>query len=289
MGFLIAYVLGVLTTMRSKNNDRNNVDAEANKERKPFPIPLPVLNMPVAPSDEERSRQEKNDSRKKWKFRVEIIGLIVLTVYAGFTIAIWHVSKKSADAAKSAADTAAKQLEMAERPWVSVEMKIVTPFVFDSIGAGVGLQATLKNTGHSPAARVWAEAEMLPTMPADVLAERDRYCNETKAHSAANARIGDTIFPEEHTSQPWAMYIKRADAKRVYDQTGFISPVIIACVVYRSTFNDSVFMTSKIRTVFWTTPEGRGPESTFKFVDNSSIPMERLGLLANTIGANYAE
>ncbi len=55
-----------------------------------------------------------------------------------------------AEAAKSAADTAATQLELAERPWISSDIAIASPFVFDKDGGHVTFQFALKNSGHSP-------------------------------------------------------------------------------------------------------------------------------------------
>jgi len=59
----------------------------------------------------------------EWKPLVEISGLILLAAYTGFTILMYFSNKKSADAAKSAADTAAQQgafLEVSQRPWIEV-------------------------------------------------------------------------------------------------------------------------------------------------------------------------
>src|SRR5258708_9125242 len=110
MGVLIAYLLGVLTAVRRKNQDRKHVDHETHKDCKRFPVPLPIVNVPVAQSDQERTKQEKKECREKWKFRGEIGGLIVLTVYAVFTIATWWQVKKSTDAA-------VRNFQTDERAW----------------------------------------------------------------------------------------------------------------------------------------------------------------------------
>ena len=51
---------------------------------------------------------------------MELLGFVVLCVYAAYTIKIYRASKQSADAATSAAKTAAEQLEMTERPWIKI-------------------------------------------------------------------------------------------------------------------------------------------------------------------------
>ena len=53
-------------------------------------------------------------------FGMELLGFVILCVYAAYTIKIYRASKQSADAATSAAKTAAEQLEMTERPWIKI-------------------------------------------------------------------------------------------------------------------------------------------------------------------------
>ena len=66
-------------------------------------------------------------------------------------------------------------------------------------------------------------------------------------------------------------------------------PVIIACVPYHSTFNESTYLTAKIREVVWITQEGRGPVVGFHVVDNGVTPKDHLDFFSRLLGANYAE
>ena len=189
--------------------------------------------------------------------------------------------------------TAQKQLEMTERPWVSVTMTINSPFVFDVNGAHVGLKVSIKNIGHSPAVRIWPDAEMVimpPRQTNELAAERNRFCSQTKIPQEKLPQIGDTLFPGEDDEQDWELHMKRVDIERASNRDGgFIMPVIIACVPYHSTFNESTYLTAKIREVVWITQEGRGPVVGFHVVDNGVTPKDHLDFFSRLLGANYAE
>jgi hypothetical protein len=49
---------------------------------------------------------------------------VCYTIFAGFQ---WSTNQESANAAKSAADTSAKQLELLDRPWISVAFTPESP------------------------------------------------------------------------------------------------------------------------------------------------------------------
>lgn len=57
----------------------------------------------------------------------------------------------SAEAAKKAADVAAGQLELSERPWVDATITPAGPFTFKSGAAQGILKVEMRNSGHSPA------------------------------------------------------------------------------------------------------------------------------------------
>jgi hypothetical protein len=118
---VILYALIALAAMRGKKDNRKDVNDESCNNRPPLPIPIPVNHVPPTPTDKERANQEEKESREKWKFRLEVAGAVILTVYAGFTIAIWWANKRAADAAGIAANSAKNALEVAReagRPWI---------------------------------------------------------------------------------------------------------------------------------------------------------------------------
>jgi Tfp pilus assembly protein PilE len=60
---------------------------------------------------------------------IEIVGLIALCVYAGYTIKIYRANKEAADAAKSAADTAAGQLALTRKTLAATSSAICGPVI----------------------------------------------------------------------------------------------------------------------------------------------------------------
>ncbi len=58
---------------------------------------------------------------------MEGVGLIMLIAYTTFAALQWRANEKAANAAKIAADTVATQLEMNERPWVTVAITLEEP------------------------------------------------------------------------------------------------------------------------------------------------------------------
>ncbi|HWZ43518.1 MAG TPA: hypothetical protein VNW97_08565 [Candidatus Saccharimonadales bacterium] len=247
-----------------------------------------IQEIPPTPSDSPKTcktSKHGNDNTPPWKKCLEISAFVVGLVYAIFTALMYCANRDSADAAKRAADTAAKQLEMAERPWVLVNIEIDTPLIFDSSGAHAGLVATFKNIGHSPAIRIWPDAEILPIEPIDMAKERERFCREREIPQSTNPSIGETLLPGGDTKQQWAMNISRKDIgpeQKVGQDSktanGSIMPVVIVCVPYRSTFNHSVYHTERIFHVVNTAEGEKIPAFDMRVVDNGTIPRERLAL-----------
>src|ERR1035438_1237169 len=88
------------------------------------------------------------------KFILELLVFAVLAIYTVFTGFMYCANKKAADAAKSAADTAAKQFETSERPWVDADIRLDGPLSFNVNGANLPLVFQLLNSGHSAALAV---------------------------------------------------------------------------------------------------------------------------------------
>src|SRR5262249_19336047 len=92
---------------------------------------------------------------------------IVYTSYSGkqwkAMIESNQIAKTSAEAAKSAADTAHQALTRSHRPWVFVSSDIVAsdPLTFDPSTAHADIDYTLKNVGASPALHEWDSVDII--------------------------------------------------------------------------------------------------------------------------------
>jgi hypothetical protein len=82
--------------------------------------PISVVCIPPPLTDKEAAQKKNNQRRKAIKFWIEIAGVVILFGYFSFTILIWYASKKAADAAKQAADTATDTFKLSFRPRVEI-------------------------------------------------------------------------------------------------------------------------------------------------------------------------
>ena len=109
------------------------------------------------------------------KTGAELLGIVLLAVYTGYTIKMYCANKKAADAAKSAADTASDSLKFSreqfrtdERPYMSPAARGANTdgqghFSVYNIGTGpatgevrLGVSVEITNVGKSPAVEMMA-------------------------------------------------------------------------------------------------------------------------------------
>jgi hypothetical protein len=176
----------------------------------------------------------------------------ITAVYLAVTCLIFVQSKRSADAAASAAKTAAE----AERPWLSADIAISGPLVSDKDGAHITMGTRLTNSGHSPAIRMAYRYELFAILgPNDTVKKRDKLCDQLRGESgvSTNAPFLDTIFParEPVTFPNWVIPMDKDSIDFATGRFGVgMHPTIVFCVAYRSGFSDSQYDTSYVYDVF---------------------------------------
>jgi hypothetical protein len=240
MGILVGYLLGILTASKHKDQHASpNADSSNTPQRQPpSDWPLSVVCIPPPKSEEEYAEENKKKRRETIKFRVELIGAFVLIIYTFFTILMWHANKKSADAAKSAADTAAKQLELTSRPWVDIDVSITSPVTYDSNGMHVSFTFAPKNIGQSPAQDVSIAPKLVPgSMGTDVREMQKRICDNRAAASDEPLRY--VLFPDRSYKQEITMGITDTEINSQWSKfelrqkpNDLIPVLIIGCVDY---------------------------------------------------------
>ncbi len=148
---------------------------------------------------EEDTRQKgKEYYLSRWTFKVAVAALAISTIYSVFTLLIFFQTKKAANAAKSAAETAAKQLELSERPWVDADIRINGPLRFNANGANLDVLVTSRNSGHSPAFNATITPTLVTGGPGPI-DERNETCR-TAVRLATTVGSGISLFP--NTSFP---------------------------------------------------------------------------------------
>jgi hypothetical protein len=127
-----------------------------------------------------------------------------LIIYTGLTLIVAVMSIITGFAAKESADTAARQLEMTDRPWVAVDVSITSPLAYNDKGVEVEFSFTPKNIGHSPAQNVLIDPQLLPIFMGDDVREiQKNICDSAAKAQSRMPRY--VLFPEEPYTQPFGL------------------------------------------------------------------------------------
>src|SRR2546430_7384648 len=237
-GLVLISSLGTFWLLSKLRGSRQEPDNSPQEERdarsQTPPVPARVIIDSVHPTSKRREdREDRQEQRDRTRLRWEKTTAGILLVYTIITGFMWDATRRAARAAESAATTAAKQFDAAERPWVSLNVELAGPLEFDKNYGSVKTRVILKNSGHSPATRIWIEPEFFPIPPANVAGERDRLCNQTRGHQKANPQMGETLVPGGDFRQEVRITKDRADADRASKANqGALGPTVIFCVAY---------------------------------------------------------
>lgn len=143
-------------------------------------------------------------------------------------------TKGSATAAQSAAETAAAQLEMSERPWLSIaNPHVTTPLAWGSNGLQVTVQFDVRNTGPSPAPMLLPNAELfvLPLKPPGILEHIASLCAPT-THLTSGVLPELVVPPNDKLTETLTIGVN--DTGKGKSPVDVIAPII--SIRYRSTF-----------------------------------------------------
>lgn len=173
-------------------------------------------------------------------------------VYSYFAYQQWQVTKDSADAAnkaavaaKEAADTAARQLEMSERPWVSSAATISSPFWMDENGANLILKFEMVNIGHTPAIGTFTYPKFFPLSSAQQESESQE--KQTCESAIRITRFSDeTLFPNTTPTSKEVKFFWSPEELAKHSAHGFLSIQIVTCTAYRSSYSNTIYSSPQI-------------------------------------------
>lgn len=147
-----------------------------------------------------------------------------------------EISRNTADAAKSAATTAEKQLELSERPWIGLDNEIVLDSPVDVSGkTPLETQSTevFKNFGRSPALNV-VQFPGLVTSERDLDREFPRTCAAAREAAGEgpikNNLARDAIFPGKEVHRK---YIRGLPPNPTFPIKGVY---LFGCIAYTDEF-----------------------------------------------------
>jgi hypothetical protein len=234
--------------------------------------------------------------------------LTFLLAIAAFTQAVIYGVQllplsQSAGAANTAANTALKELELSQRPWVSMtDIAIISPLVFDSNGVRVTIRFSHNNTGHSPAIDSFDQYEFMATYletPSPVQ-KRDEFCKvagirSERVHATEIRKYSQTWFPGQPIPATAQLSIGSADIKkamteipkRIFPEAplpDFFVPTLVFCTAYRSSFTDTEYHTAYILELIDTKTE-----KVPTFMEHGEVPANELRFDYNPFYGVYAD
>jgi len=209
------------------------------------------------------------------------------------------ISAQSANAAKQSADVAETALLIANRAWVTVEIQVGGPIVFDVNGASITLKYILKNVGHSPATNVWVSPRIIYPVPSTT--EMGRFDHRSEMQKdIANLKtrpptpLGFALFPGDIIVQPITVSISQKDITRATKDIKAIYPVVVGAVDYRMGINNKAHQTGFIVEI--KRNDAPRPATTAKnrsaaaiWVDEGDVPAEEIRLFRSFIEGGFAD
>jgi hypothetical protein len=109
--------------------------------------------------DEHDTERKQDNAREKKKIVVEISTLVVVAIYAFLTWWQGCSTKRAADAATSAADTASRALTLDQRPWLYAER--FTLAKEPALNEPIDISSWMSNSGKTPGLNVMTAQRLL--------------------------------------------------------------------------------------------------------------------------------
>ena len=284
---VVAFTLLVVVTSEAhraaKLGRRKSVEEE--QEPIPPPTPLMILNTTVMDS---QATGESHPASDWWKGLLQTgavaIAVGLLIVNLSQSRATSRATQQASSAAKSTAEAAARQLELSQRPWISIDTSIESPLTFTAEGAAqVSVNFVIRNVGSTPAKGLSVQPKILIASQGeqDPVMQRSKVCEENRTREA---ETDGTLFPKVELTKSVTFLGDPWDIVKESTRTGSFSPVVIVCASYRSTFDDSARYTTGV-IYYLRRIDPSHPGLYLRMKDRVEVPRELLVLKYDPIGA----
>jgi hypothetical protein len=178
-----------------------NAGAEAERRHDGANPPIPpvavVSNPPPPPGHCEITVNTKRDGIDWWTLRLEGFGLLVLVIYTVFTGLMYCANKKAANAAQSAANTAASALHIDQRAWLSAWITN-DPYKEQEL---MHLTLHIRNSGHTFAKNSTISRDVAVVFKGAEPKPEDWQNGLTVAAGLIPPGVGETWTNEIHSSE----------------------------------------------------------------------------------------
>ena len=252
---------------QSSESDHTQETAKANGSS----IPNADFSVIPDPATSENSISSHHLTTPWWKLSLEVLATFIALGLLIVNIVQSCATRKAADATKSAAQTAARQLELAERPWLTSTVSVASDLTYDDLGGHLTLHYVVENIGNSPAISVVISPELYPTTRLDSFYERRRICTDSQASKSS---FGYTIFPKRPVEVYVSITMAKQDMAIASKAVGnsFLPVDVVDCIGYRTSFNDSAYYIGNIYQL------GRLPDF-LALIPNQLVPRSNLGIM----------
>lgn len=252
----------------------------------------------ISPSPRKTEQPDRREDRTpRWKKIAErtIAGATAGLLLVNIFVMYWN--RKAAKAAETAADTAQRQLELSQRPWVVTEYAVSAPIEYTPDG-GVKFEitGTYKNIGNSVALDVLdiplphiddiTLALTHPTNEQKEVCERMRNMREKSQESTE----GDTLFPQDRGGYKMPIHFtkEQLDHASIGGQSEkIIGFVIIGCVDYKFSFSPKHHQTGYFYEIVRPLPNGQPGSIPMKL--GETLQPNQLIIRRSLLGGFYAD
>jgi hypothetical protein len=246
MGLLIAYILGLLTPIK-RVDPVNQSSQPPEKSDKALPVTSSNLHVESAIQTQPKPNDRKKNGLKIYLAVVHTLTMGAVIWYAIINSHMLDRMNESADAAKRAAQAAEKQLDLSERPWLSVDVTKRGPFANSATGAVLSGSIEVKNIGHTVAKEVNSNVELIVVHGDQIftkpLQEQKRLCDLARNRKVRpEFTLGPVMFPDAGDRFDFSTQISRKDIDAESFTvpkvtTKFITSVLVGCIDYQTTFS----------------------------------------------------
>ena len=224
-----------------------------------------------------------------------VLGIVVI-IQAGIYFRQAEFMKQQAttlegqkEIADRLATTALKQFEITDRPWLAVDVVLISPLTFTEQGGNVTFLITAKNVGRSVAVNASINAAVIvPVLGGNVwdsvLAEQTRLCQNIHSEFMSYAIFPDGVYG---LNSGFGISPQDLDRGRLMD-TDFIQIYLVGCADYQFSGHEAHHQTRFIYEVHRTDPAH--PGIRLGIIRGQDTPLERLILDKMIVGrGDYAD
>jgi hypothetical protein len=283
-----AFSLLVIVTSEATRTAKPRRRTIAEEEQDPVPQPTSLVISNPRIIDAQATVDYRRPAAFRWKGLLQtgavviVVGLVIANL--SLSRATSRATQQASSAAKSTAEATARQLELSQRPWISIDTSIESPLTFASAGgAQVSVKFVIRNVGSTPAKALSVEPKLFIASQGehDPVMERSKVCEENRMRESGS---DGTLFPKSELTKSVTFLADAWDIVKETNRTGSFSPVVIVCASYRSTFDDSARYTTGVIYFLRRIDPGH-PGANLRMKDRVEVPRELLLLEYDPIGA----